>query len=94
MKRIEISNEKAPNFIGCWFLEEKNISKGIIDFFENNQSLQKKALQLKELKKIEKNLQILQSAQISCLIQNIKFFRNISLNSKSVLWTTESNGLL
>ena len=42
MKRIEISNEKAPNFIGCWFLEEKNISKGIIDFFENNQYLQKK----------------------------------------------------
>ena len=25
MKRIEISNEKSPNFIGCWFLEEKNI---------------------------------------------------------------------
>ena len=42
MKRIDINNEKAPNFIGCWFLEEKNISKGIIDFFENNQSLPKK----------------------------------------------------
>ena len=44
MKRIEISNEKSPNFIGCWFLEDKNISKGIIDFFEKNQSLQKKRL--------------------------------------------------
>ena len=42
MKRIEISNEKAPNFIGCWFLEEKNISKGIIDFFENKQFFKKK----------------------------------------------------
>ena len=47
-----------------------------------------------ELKKIEKNLQTLQSAQISCLIQSIKFFRNISLNSRNVLLTTESNGLL
>ena len=41
MKRVEISNEKSPNFIGCWF-NEKNISKNIIDFFENNQSLKKR----------------------------------------------------
>ena len=42
MKRVEINSEKSPNFIGCWFLENKNISKNIIDFFENNKSLQKK----------------------------------------------------
>ena len=41
MKRINITNEKSPNFIGCWYLENKNISKGIIEFFENNKQLQK-----------------------------------------------------
>ena len=42
MKRVNLSTQKSPNFIGCWYLEDKSISKGIIDFFENNQSLQKK----------------------------------------------------
>ena len=60
MKKVDIENSKSPNFIGCWYLEDKNISNNIIDFFENNKSLQKKDQQQKELKKIEKNLQILQ----------------------------------
>ena len=42
MKRVEISSEKSPNFIGCWYIDDENISKGIIKFFENNQSLQTK----------------------------------------------------
>ena len=60
MKRVDIKNSKSPNFIGCWHLEDKNISNDIVDFFENNKSLQKKDLLQKELKKIEKNQQILQ----------------------------------
>ena len=42
MKRVEISSEKSPNFIGCWYIDDENISKGIIKFFENNQALQTK----------------------------------------------------
>ena len=42
MKKVDIENSKSPNFIGCWYLEDKNISNNIIDFFENNKSLQKK----------------------------------------------------
>ena len=42
MKRIDIKNSKSPNFIGCWQLEDKNISNDLIEFFENNKSLQKK----------------------------------------------------
>ncbi len=42
MKRIDIKNSKSPNFIGCWQLEDKNISYDLIEFFENNKSLQKK----------------------------------------------------
>ena len=60
MKRVDIKNSKSPNFIGCWQLEDKSISNDLIEFFENNKSLQKKALQQKELKKTEKNQQILQ----------------------------------
>ena len=39
MNRIDIKSEKSPNFIGCWYLQDKNISKKIIDFFEKNKSL-------------------------------------------------------
>ena len=42
MKRVDIKNSKSPNFIGCWQLEDKSISNDIIEFFENNKSLQKK----------------------------------------------------
>lgn len=39
MKRLKISNEKAPNFIGCWYLENQNICDEMIDFFEKNKDL-------------------------------------------------------
>ena len=42
MKKVDIENSKSPNFIGCWQLENKNISDDLIEFFENNKSLQKK----------------------------------------------------
>ena len=42
MKKVDIENSKSPNFIGCWYLEDKSISNDIIDFFENNKFLQKK----------------------------------------------------
>ena len=44
MNRLDIKSDKSPNFIGCWYLEDKNISKALIDFFENNQELQKKGI--------------------------------------------------
>ena len=42
MNRLEIKSIISPNFIGCWYLEDKTISKQIIDFFEKNEKLQKK----------------------------------------------------
>ena len=60
MKRINITNEKSPNFIGCWYLENKNISKGIIEFFENNKQLQKKGSTAKGVEETRKNLRTLQ----------------------------------
>ena len=43
MKRLKIDNNQI-NFIGSWKLESDEISKNIINFFENNIDLQKKLL--------------------------------------------------
>lgn len=43
MKRIDI-NPNQLNFIGAWNLENNNLCSEIIDFFENNQNLQKKGV--------------------------------------------------
>jgi len=40
MKRIEITSEGAPNFIGSWFLNDTTICDNIITFFEKNKKLQ------------------------------------------------------
>ena len=40
MKRLKIDNNQI-NFIGSWKLENDEISKNIINFFENNIDLQK-----------------------------------------------------
>ena len=40
MKRIVISSEQAPNFIGCWQIEKSLICEDMINFFEDNQKLQ------------------------------------------------------
>ncbi len=42
MKRLEIKNNVSPNFIGNWDLENKELCKEIIDFFENNSDLHTK----------------------------------------------------
>ena len=42
MKRLEIKNNVSPNFIGNWDLENKELCKEIIDFFENNSDLHMK----------------------------------------------------
>ena len=56
MNRLDIKSEKTPNFIGCWYLENKNISKEIIDFFENNQQLQKKGSTAKGIDESKKKI--------------------------------------
>ena len=40
MKRIPITNDPTPNFIGCWNTEDTNYCDEMIAFFENNHSLQ------------------------------------------------------
>lgn len=42
MKKIKISNKENPNFIGCWDIENKDLCKKIIEFFENSTELQTK----------------------------------------------------
>ena len=41
MKKVEILSNEAPNFIGCWFLENHVICDDIIEFFEKNKILQR-----------------------------------------------------
>ena len=42
MKKIKISNNANPNFIGAWNIGNKKLCDNIIDYFENNKSLQVK----------------------------------------------------
>ena len=42
MKKIKVSNNSNPNFIGCWNIDNKELCKKIIDFFENSTELQSK----------------------------------------------------
>ena len=44
MKNIEIDNNKSPNFIGCWNIEDDNLCKNIINFFDNNIDLHQKGI--------------------------------------------------
>ena len=40
MKRIEINNSIYPSFIGSWYLENPNLCKQLINFFDSNSSKQ------------------------------------------------------
>ena len=40
MQRIEINKSEYPHFIGCWNIENINLCKKLIDFFETNLSKQ------------------------------------------------------
>ena len=42
MKKIDINISKQPHFIGCWKLENDELCKDIINFFEKNKSKQSK----------------------------------------------------
>ena len=44
MKKIKLSNELTPNFIGSWNISNDELCKSIIAFFENNPNLQKKGV--------------------------------------------------
>ncbi len=40
MKRIDIVSKQAPNFIGCWDIEDSVLCDDMIGFFEQHQDLQ------------------------------------------------------
>ena len=42
MKRLEVTNNQNPNFIGNWNIENKDLCNQIIQFFDDNTSLQVK----------------------------------------------------
>ena len=42
MKRINLQTQKHPHFIGSWNIENDNLCKNIINFFEDNKDLQGK----------------------------------------------------
>ena len=42
MKKIILTSEKSPHFIGSWNISNDNLCENIIKFFENNSNLQKK----------------------------------------------------
>ena len=35
MKSVKIENNKSPNFIGCWNIDNDELCKNIINFFDN-----------------------------------------------------------
>ena len=44
MKKIDINISKQPHFIGCWKLENDELCKDIINFFEKNKSKHAKGI--------------------------------------------------
>ena len=44
MKRIELTSQTSPHFIGSWNINNDDLCKNIIDFFKNNSVLQKKGV--------------------------------------------------
>jgi|TARA_B110001452_G_C15069487_1_gene373273 hypothetical protein len=44
MKNLTIENNKSPNFIGSWNLEDNDMCENIIKFFDENISLQQKGI--------------------------------------------------
>ena len=44
MKRIELTSQTSPHFIGSWNINNDELCKNIIDFFKNNSVLQKKGV--------------------------------------------------
>ena len=42
MKKISISTELNPHFIGMWNINDNNLCKNIINFFEENSELHRK----------------------------------------------------
>ena len=44
MKKINIKINKQPHFIGCWNLENNELCKDIVDFFENHKGIQTKGM--------------------------------------------------
>ena len=44
MKRIELTSQTSPHFIGSWNINNNELCKNIIHFFKNNSVLQKKGV--------------------------------------------------
>ena len=49
MKRLDIKSPDANNFIGVWNINDENLCKNMIDFFEQNKNLQTKGQDLLNL---------------------------------------------
>ena len=44
MKRIQLSSQTSPHFIGSWNIHNDELCENIINFFKNNSVLQKKGV--------------------------------------------------
>ena len=44
MKKIDLTSEIGPHFIGSWNISNNELCKSIINFFEKNPNLQKKGV--------------------------------------------------
>ena len=66
MRKINI-NSKETHFIGCWNLENSNLCNEIINFFENNENLQKPGVS-----GLGKNLKIKKTTDITINPHDLK----------------------
>ena len=94
MNRIDIKSEKSPNFIGCWYLQDKNISKKIIDFFEKNKNLQKKGSTAKGIEESRKKSTDITISPNKLSDPKYKIFQDYFSELQKCFMDYRSNGLL
>ena len=75
IKKLPEDNQKEPNFIGSWSVEE-NICKGLIDYFNKNNDIHHEGQTADGIDKAKKN-----STDLTIYPKNIKEKETISINS-------------
>ena len=75
IKKLPEENQKEPNFIGSWSVEE-NICKGLIDYFNKNNDIHHEGQTADGIDKAKKN-----STDLTIYPKNIKEKETISINS-------------
>ncbi len=90
MKKISTVSNKSPNFIGSWNIENDELCKGIIKFFEENKSMHKAGLtalgydpKLKQTTDITIQPSDLKNSKYSLFVSYFNLLKDCFLNYRS-----------